>query len=224
MVCPPIWRTPTSKETRVRVEGFSKISATMRPAAAASSSGAPLGRPARAVFIARGLVDHGAQVGGVGLVDVEEMVHGIGLSAGGRRRGRLPPAPPGGIFIKKDEGAGGRARSSAAAAVEAGDRLGDLVLGDGQRGQEAHDVVGRRHGEQPARRSRPCTTSVLGTLHFRPSIRPAPRTLEDLGWAATSPSSFWRRRPPCGSPRPGSRVGDVSITAQPTAQPSGLPP
>ena len=25
IVCPPIWRTPTSKETRVRVEGFSNI-------------------------------------------------------------------------------------------------------------------------------------------------------------------------------------------------------
>jgi hypothetical protein len=49
---PPICRTPTSKETRVRVEGFSKISATMWSLSGWSSSGAPLGRPLRAAFIA----------------------------------------------------------------------------------------------------------------------------------------------------------------------------
>ena len=52
MVWPPIWRTPTSKETRVRVEGFSKIKATMRPAKGWSSSVMPLGRLLRADFIA----------------------------------------------------------------------------------------------------------------------------------------------------------------------------
>ena len=51
-VSPPICRTPTSKLTRVRVEGFSKISATTRPASGCSASGAPFGRPARAAFIA----------------------------------------------------------------------------------------------------------------------------------------------------------------------------
>ena len=29
---PPSWRMPTSNETRVRVDGFSKISARVRPA------------------------------------------------------------------------------------------------------------------------------------------------------------------------------------------------
>ena len=33
---------PTSKDTRVRVEGFSKISATLRPASAREDSGARL--------------------------------------------------------------------------------------------------------------------------------------------------------------------------------------
>ena len=55
MVSPPSWRTPTSKLTRVRVEGFSKISATIRPASGRSSSGVPLGRPLRAIFMARAL-------------------------------------------------------------------------------------------------------------------------------------------------------------------------
>ena len=51
-VSPPSCRTPTSKLTRVRVEGFSKTSATTRPASAGSASGAPRGRPARAAFMA----------------------------------------------------------------------------------------------------------------------------------------------------------------------------
>jgi hypothetical protein len=32
IVSPPSWRMPTSKETRVRVEGFSKIIASVLPA------------------------------------------------------------------------------------------------------------------------------------------------------------------------------------------------
>ena len=42
-VSPPIWRMPTSKLTRVRVEGFSKTSATTRPASGCSASGSPRG-------------------------------------------------------------------------------------------------------------------------------------------------------------------------------------
>ena len=39
--------TPTSNETRVRVEGFSKISATVRPASAREDSGADFSSRAR---------------------------------------------------------------------------------------------------------------------------------------------------------------------------------
>ena len=38
---------PTSKDSRVRVEGFSKISATLRPASAREASGAAFSSSAR---------------------------------------------------------------------------------------------------------------------------------------------------------------------------------
>ena len=39
---PPIWRMATSKDTRVRVDGLSKIIARGRPASGLSRAGAPL--------------------------------------------------------------------------------------------------------------------------------------------------------------------------------------
>ena len=51
MVSPPIWRTPTSKLIRVRVEGFSKINATIWPAKGRPRSNAARGCPARSFFI-----------------------------------------------------------------------------------------------------------------------------------------------------------------------------
>jgi hypothetical protein len=44
---PPSSKTPASKDSRVRVEGFSKISATLRPSRAREDSGAAFSASAR---------------------------------------------------------------------------------------------------------------------------------------------------------------------------------
>ena len=79
IVSPPIWRTPTSKETRVRVEGFSKISATMLALQRLFIVGRALGAAVAGGLHRLGVVDHRPQVGGIGLVDIEEVVHFVSL-------------------------------------------------------------------------------------------------------------------------------------------------
>ena len=91
-VSPPICRTPTSKLTRVRVEGFSKISATIRPASGRSASGAPCGGPARAAFIARRRARI-ARSSSAGVVQVEEVPHAAAAStAAAARSSRRSPS------------------------------------------------------------------------------------------------------------------------------------
>ncbi len=53
----------TSKETRVRVDGRSKIIASTRPAQRFAGLARPLGQAARAAFMARGCGDHRLQIG-----------------------------------------------------------------------------------------------------------------------------------------------------------------
>ena len=81
MVSPPICRTPTSKLTRVRVEGFSKTSATIRPASGCSASGSPRGALPRAAFIAPACARIALQIRGRRGVHVEKMPHAAAPTA-----------------------------------------------------------------------------------------------------------------------------------------------
>ena len=69
---PPSWRMATSKETRVRVEGLSKIIASVLPA-----SGFLTMPRARAAFIARLWVDHAGQRRLRDVDEIEEMPHAV---------------------------------------------------------------------------------------------------------------------------------------------------
>ena len=62
---PPSWRMPTSKETRVRVDGFSKIMASVLPASG-------LSRPA-ALLVGDAALQDVAQRRGVEIVEIEEV-------------------------------------------------------------------------------------------------------------------------------------------------------
>ncbi len=129
MVWPPSWRMATSKDTRVRVDGFSKIIGedggldALRPQAVGHALAGPLHGVRR--------VDNAAQCLGVDLVDIEEVADGHGA----RPRGSV------GLILSEvfrltrtvcD------ARDGAADAVHC---FGQLVFGDIERRQQTHDVV-----------------------------------------------------------------------------------
>ena len=71
---------PTSKLTRVRVEGFSKTSATTRPASGCSASGTPFGASPRAAFIAARVLDDRPELVRRRQVQVEEVPHATAAS------------------------------------------------------------------------------------------------------------------------------------------------
>ena len=73
IVSPPSWRMPTSKETRVRVEGLSKIIASTLP-----SSGLVALAGLQPRLAGRGVVQHGAQIAGGNGGQVGEMADTIG--------------------------------------------------------------------------------------------------------------------------------------------------
>ena len=114
MASPPSCLAATSNETRVRVDGLSKIMASILPA---------IGLAASPLLERGGAVEDAAQVRPVDRVEIEEAA----------AHGGVGPA-------------GGRDQLAA---------LGELVLGDGQRRQQAHDLVGRRHGDQAQRPAAP---------------------------------------------------------------------
>ncbi len=72
---PPSWRIAMSKDTRVRVEFFSKIMASVRPASGASRSGAPLGSSSatRSALPVHRAVEHRGDGIGAGVGQIEEM-------------------------------------------------------------------------------------------------------------------------------------------------------
>ena len=111
IVSPPSCRTPTSKLTRVRVEGFSKTSATTRPASARSASGAPRGRPARAAFIAAGGVEDRPELRRRRGVKVEEVPHAASSATAAASSRRRPSSASASLRFKA-----GRIRATFSAA------------------------------------------------------------------------------------------------------------
>ena len=110
----------TSKDTRVRVEGRSKIIARVLPASGRSLRG-------RFAFMARATIDHLAQVHGRHVDQVEEVadrVHRATVSFGC-------------LLMRMAEPRAG--------AVEAFDTFGDFLLVDNERRQQPHDVIAGRH-------------------------------------------------------------------------------
>ena len=151
----------TSKDTRVRVEGLSKIIASVRPA----SGRFIVGRAALALEDARRL-DQRPQRRGIVIGDVEEMRapwhHRAAI--GGFERGERP--------------------------VEAAHRLVDLGLGDVERRQQAHDVVAGAGARAGPRSRMATTTSAAGTTQRMPSSSPSPRTsLTTAPWPSATDAS-----------------------------------
>ena len=222
MDCPPICRTPTSKEMRVRVDGFSKISATMRPARGVSSSGMPFGRPARAAFIAPAWSSMARRASpGVRWMSRKWVMD---VSRGRRPGGRAPGRP--GCVDRGGGQAGSGTATRAGRAVQARQRLADVGILDVERGQQAQHVVAAggwpaspRHRRRAARRrwargtSGPASApSRARTRTRRDGRRRAPRAPGGTGPPCGGRPTGRRRRPRCPSPR------------RPTAQASGLPP
>src|SRR5262245_22124734 len=125
-VCPPSWRMATSNETRVRVEGFSKISISTAPAMplGVSSGGTVL----PAFFMAR---------------PISTMRRSVAASIRSRSRkcrGAMahPPRAP----------VSGRLGKARKRSIESPDGLAKLGFRDVERGQQAHHVVAGTHGQE----------------------------------------------------------------------------
>ncbi len=221
MVSPPIWRVPTSKETRVRVEGFSKISATMRPLSGWSSSGVPLGRPPRAVFIARAWSIMARRA--VGSVLWMSRKCWVIVSPLARPAGLVPPGPPEGIFTKKkscrlgfDAGGG---------AVEAGDGFGDIAGRNGQRRQQAQHIVGGGNRQQVLGIAGLHHLGIGGAAFQAEDQALAADLFEHVGMRGDQPFQLLAQMAGAAVDLvEKAGLGHDLVTVSPTAQPSGLPP
>ena len=170
IVSPPSSRMPTSKETRVRVDGLSKIIASVLP-----SSGRSLRRwPRRAAsrFMLAAAAQNARAARSAGEVgEIEEMPWRCGHSARslhlrrlldrGARRGRAARPPR---------------RRSASSMISGGSRRSDIV-------------AGRRPSSRSSARAA-VARSVFGTRHLRPSSSPSPRMSSMTpGWRSFSSAS-----------------------------------
>ena len=113
----------------MRVEGRSKIIASVLPASGRSAVAA-LG------LHGAGVVDHPAQIRGRNVDEIEEVPDRAHPRASSLTRS--PPVTAGG---------GGCTVKPRAGAVEARDRLGDFLLADDERRQQPHDVVAGGDGD-----------------------------------------------------------------------------
>src|SRR6185312_2723706 len=124
MVSPPSWRMPTSKETRVRVDGLSNTIASTLPSSGLDRS------PALRRFLRAA---------------ASSSIWRRSLSESAERpvkwRGLIKKS---GLF----GGDGGGLGEAAGTGTDTGERIVDFGVGDGQRRQQANDVVARRHGQQ----------------------------------------------------------------------------
>ncbi|CDX33909.1 hypothetical protein MPLA_1690011 [Mesorhizobium sp. ORS 3359] len=126
IVSPPSWRMPTSKDTRVRVDGLSKIIASTLP-----SSGFERSPALSLVFRA--------------IASSSMMRRSPAETADRSVKWRTLI----GRFQNLFRGFGRyRVGQALGAAADALQRLADLLVGDGERRQEADDVVAGRHGKQ----------------------------------------------------------------------------
>src|SRR5580700_6034805 len=137
MVSPPSWRIATSKETRVRVEGLSKIIASILPARPPPHPSRPdalreeVGGARRSFFMAR-------------LTSMMTRNASGAMSIKSRKwRGEAVTASHhGGLLVVRGS------FDPLCRAVDPGGGLGDLALLDDQRRQQAHHIVARRDREQ----------------------------------------------------------------------------
>ena len=171
---------PTANETRVRVEGLSKITATAR--------GPASGWQAEPVGLQRGRRGRGPRPARSGLRSSSRRkcrVMGRPLRRGGRR-GR----------VAASRIAGSAARNASA-----------CVVGEDQRRREPDDV--RRDGvdEEPgARGAAASTAAATGAVSTMPSSSPAPRTVADQRVAERAMPSRSRLAQRLGAARAGRRA------------------
>ena len=165
---------PTSNETRVRVEGFSKISARVRAGERARSRS---GQRAAGTGIAGALepggeVQHPPQGGRIEIAQVEE-VPGTGGRLRARPVLRLLGAPKRAAHVAAAWPAEGRQRR--ARAVQHRDGRVDVAVGHHQRRGEPQHVVPGGDREQPLGGAGGLHLAVPAARHFSPSSRPRPR-------------------------------------------------
>ena len=115
---------PTSNETRVRVDGRSKIIARVLPASGRDGASAPL---TRAAFIAAARIEDAAKLPGRKLEQIEEMPR---LGMNGRVHGSFQ-------LIATAR----RSFDRLASGVEPPHAFGHLLVGDHEGRQDAHDIV-----------------------------------------------------------------------------------
>ena len=205
---------PTSNDTRVRVDGFSKISASVLPASGRDDTPAALE--------VRRDVQHLPQRRGIEVAQIEEVARAGHLRRStGLRRSRAAAARR--SFRRR---LGGGRQHAPRRAAQHRHRLVQVGVGDDQRRRQAQHVLagGDRHQ----------ALGDAGGLHLalrqdafqaeqQARCRARPRTPADTR-AAISSSSARSLRPlrSTSSRKPGARI--TSSTALPAAQASGLPP
>ena len=157
IVSPPSSRMPTSKETRVRVDGLSKIMASVRPASGFSARW----RVRRSAFSRRPRRGcRGASRASMSARSRKWRTMAVSLAFGLRLDRRARRAPR---------------RSGAIALV-------DLRLGDDQRRQEADDVLAGADAEQALRRASRRRRRPTGTTQRTPSEQAlAAHLVDDVG-------------------------------------------
>src|SRR5208337_1021410 len=131
IVSPPSSRMATSKETRVRVEGRSKIIASVWPASGREARGTPL---TRAFFIA---------------ADMSRMRRRSAVVRSSRPR-KCRGAATGaltGAFMRSVDGYHEALLDRSAGGVKTPHALGDFLLGDHERRQQPHDIVSGRNDQ-----------------------------------------------------------------------------
>ncbi|CDX50950.1 hypothetical protein MPL3365_130224 [Mesorhizobium plurifarium] len=174
IVSPPSWRMPTSKDTRVRVDGLSKIMASTLP-----SSGFERSPALSLVFRA------------TASSSIERRSPAETADRSVKWRTLI------GRFQKLFRGFG---RNSVGQALGAGanalQRLADLRVGNGERRQEADDIVARRHGKQVLVAQRHVHLGVGHDAFQAEHQAGSPDALDDVGKFVRDPgqSLFQKQR------------------------------
>ena len=199
----PSCSTPTSNDTRVRVDGFSKIRAIDRPASACACA-------ARSAFRVAGEVEEVGELGRGEVVDAQVVTHApesSGTSDRGCRGAQARSSAP------------NSARDRSTMAASAGSTSSSVRVRSGARNSSANARLLRPSGIDPASEDVEQRRSVqelpAGGLHgrlraLRPARRPAPRTRDLAGPAGTEGP---RRVGTAGRPRTAEASSSISATA-----------
>ena len=165
IVSPPSSRMATSKDTRVRVDGLSKIIASVLPASGRSARRSP--RLRRALHVGRRRRECARSSSAANCVRSRKC---RGLDAGHSARSAL--AACGALDL--------RAQARVEPRRTASPTIG---LVDDQRRQQPHDVVAGRHGRAASRRARPRRTRYSGRAFDAEQQAFAADLLDDRGVA-----------------------------------------